>query len=47
MFLLGAKRDSVERPHHNPRFDLDESVFPMGTALLAESACRLLRDLGA
>lgn len=46
MFLLGAKRDSVERPHHNPRFDLDESVFPLGTALLAESACRLLRELG-
>ena len=44
MFLLGAKRDEVSRPHHNPLFDLDESVFPMGTALLAESALRLLEQ---
>lgn len=44
MFLLGAKRDEVSRPHHNPLFDLDESVFPIGTALLAESALRLLEQ---
>lgn len=44
MFLLGAKRDDVSRPHHNPLFDLDESVFPSGTALLAETALRLLEQ---
>ncbi len=43
MFLLGAKRDQVERPHHSPQFDLNESVFPLGTALLTETALRLLR----
>jgi amidohydrolase len=43
MFLLGAKRDQVERPHHSPQFDLNETVFPLGTALLTETALRLLR----
>jgi amidohydrolase len=43
MFLLGAKRDEVSRPHHSPQFDLNESVFPLGTALLAETTLRLLR----
>jgi len=47
MFLLGAKRDEVSRPHHNPLFDLDESVFPSGAALLAESALRLLEQARA
>ncbi len=42
MFMLGAKRDEIHRPHHSPQFDLDESVFPTGTALLVESALRLL-----
>jgi amidohydrolase len=46
MFMLGAKKDSVDRPHHNPRFDLDESVFATGTALLAETALRLLEVNG-
>lgn len=45
MFLLGAKRDDVERPHHSPQFDIDESVFPIGSALLAETALRLLRTV--
>ena len=44
MFLLGAKRDEVSRPHHSPQFDLNESVFPLGTALLAETTLRLLRS---
>lgn len=44
MFFLGAKKDEIARPHHNPLFDLDESVFPIGSALLAESALRLLED---
>ncbi|HYO89789.1 MAG TPA: M20 family metallopeptidase [Candidatus Limnocylindrales bacterium] len=44
MFFLGAKKDEVSRPHHNPLFDLDESVFPTGSAILAESALRLLEQ---
>ncbi len=45
MFNLGAKKDEVRRPHHNPLFDIDESVLPTGAAMLAESALRLLYDL--
>jgi len=43
MFLLGAKLDAVNRPHHSPIFDLDESVFHTGTALLVNGALDLLR----
>jgi len=42
MFMLGAKMDERSRPHHNPYFDLDESVFHMGAAILAETTLRLL-----
>lgn len=47
MFFLGARKDDISRPHHNPLFDLDESVFPTGTALLAETALRLLEQVAA
>jgi amidohydrolase len=30
------------REHHNPRFDIDESVLPLGAALLASLGTRLL-----
>lgn len=46
MFMLGAKYDNVSRPHHTPVFDINESVLPVGTALLAEVTCRLLRQHG-
>lgn len=45
MFHLGAQTDSVNRPHHSPIFDLDESALPVGAAVLVESVCRLLRKL--
>jgi metal-dependent amidase/aminoacylase/carboxypeptidase family protein len=45
MFFLGAAKDEVERPHHTPVFDIDESVMPIGAAILAEAACRLLRSV--
>lgn len=32
-----------ERPGHSPTFDIDEGALPIGTALLAEVADRLLR----
>ncbi|MGQ9889235.1 MAG: M20 metallopeptidase family protein [Aggregatilineales bacterium] len=43
MFMLGAKYDDVNRPHHSPVFDIAESSFHIGAALLAESACCLLQ----
>lgn len=44
MFHLGAKKDSTDRPHHTPIFDIDESAMPLGAAVLADVACRLLRQ---
>lgn len=45
-FFLGAR--DIERglhyPHHNPRFDIDETCLPHGVAILCESAVRLLND---
>jgi amidohydrolase len=46
MFSLGAQIGDDKRPHHNPHFDLDESAFPAGAAILAETACRLLESRG-
>ncbi len=43
-FNLGAKKDDAHRPHHNPLFDIDEGVLPIGAALLAESAKRFLGE---
>jgi amidohydrolase len=44
MFMLGAKLDAMHRPHHNPYFDIDEQPLPTGTAILAETALRLLKQ---
>lgn len=44
MFMLGSKLDTVNRPHHSPIFDLDESVLPVGVAVLAETTLRLLQQ---
>jgi amidohydrolase len=46
MFSLGAQIGQEQRPHHSPIFDVDESVFPLGAAVLAETACRLLKLKG-
>ena len=43
MFQLGAKYDELERGHHTPVFNINESCFPLGAALLLESAFHLLR----
>lgn len=42
MVYLGAKKDAVNRPHHSPLFDIDESALPVGAAVLAETAIRLM-----
>ena len=44
MFWLGAQIGDENRPHHSPYFDLDEKAFPVGVAMLVETACRLLRQ---
>ena len=44
MFTLGAQIGNENRPHHSPYFDLDESAFPIGVAMLVETTCRLLRE---
>lgn len=42
-FCLGiAGKDGIPYPHHNPRFDIDESALWTGSALLAEAAQRWL-----
>ncbi len=45
-FWLGAGLPDPRR-HHHPRFDLDESALPLGSAILARSATHLLERLGA
>jgi amidohydrolase len=41
MFFLGAKVPGGGS-HHTPVFDVDESVFPLGSAMLAETARRFV-----
>lgn len=44
MFTLGVRIDDDPRHIHNPRFDLNENALPIGTAVLAETALRYLRN---
>jgi len=42
-FIGSANTDKgLNAAHHNPRFDIDEDVLPMGVAVLAEAALRYL-----
>jgi amidohydrolase len=43
MFALGCRIEGDERKAHSPRFDIDERCLPVGAAILAEAALRLLR----
>jgi amidohydrolase len=44
MFTLGVRKKGHEDfLLHHPQFDLDESALPIGTAVLVESALRLLK----
>jgi metal-dependent amidase/aminoacylase/carboxypeptidase family protein len=43
MFMLGAAiDDGIARHHHTDIFDIDESVLPLGAAILAETAHRFV-----
>ena len=45
MFSLGVRKEGHEDfMLHHPRFDLDERGLPIGTAILVETALRLLRS---
>jgi amidohydrolase len=45
MFMLGTRKQGHEEyPFHHPKFDIDESAFPLGTAILAETAVRFLKS---
>ncbi|MFZ1040218.1 MAG: M20 family metallopeptidase [Anaerolineales bacterium] len=44
MFTLGTLIEGDERFLHHPRLDLDERALPIGTAILAETALRFLRE---
>lgn len=43
MFMLGAKFDDKNRPHHTPVFDISEDALPVGAAMLADVTVKLLR----
>jgi amidohydrolase len=44
-FLGSANADKGPvYPHHNPRFDIDESIMPNGVAILAGAALRYLNE---
>jgi amidohydrolase len=46
MLMLGASMpDGIERHHHTDTFDIDESVIPLGAAVLAETARRFVTGL--
>lgn len=44
MFGLGCRVEGDQRLAHNPRFDIDERCLPIGAAVMAEAALRLLRQ---
>jgi len=45
LFLGAANAErGLTYPHHNPRFDIDEAVLPLGVAILAETATRFLNE---
>lgn len=45
MYMIGARKEGHEGyPFHHPKFDIDERTFPLGTAILAETALRFLKQ---
>lgn len=45
MFTLGTRIEGDERTLHHPRFDIDESAMPIGSAILAEAAIQFFRNI--
>ena len=46
-FFIGSANagKGLNAAHHNPRFDIDEEVLPLGVAVLAEAALRHLNGV--
>lgn len=46
MFWLGGRNEekNIDAPHHNPRFDFDEEIMPLGVKILFHSARRLMQE---
>jgi amidohydrolase len=45
MYMLGTKKEGHEEyPFHHPKFDIEELAFPLGTAILVETAMRFLKS---
>jgi amidohydrolase len=44
MFSLGCRIEGDERKPHSPTFDLDERCLPVGVAMLAGAALRILEN---
>lgn len=44
MMFLGAQFDEMSRPHHSPIFAISEEPLKYGSAILAETAIRLLQQ---
>lgn len=43
MMILGTRTaDGIDRYHHHPEFDVNESALPVGSAVLAETALRFV-----
>lgn len=42
IFVGSGPEDREDRPHHNPRFDIDENAMVNGVALALASLCRLM-----
>jgi len=43
LFWLGCRIEGDERELHTPCFDIDEGCLPVGVAVMAETALRVLR----
>lgn len=44
MFFLGCEIEGDTRRHHDSRFDINEECLPLGAAIMAQSALRLLNN---
>jgi len=45
-FVGSAPADPARRfGHHHPKFDIDESVLPIASAIIADAALKLLKTL--
>ena len=44
MVFLGARYDDQTRPHHSPIFNINEDCLHLGSAVMAETAWRLLQE---